>query len=404
MRIPPQTFLFTVFLGALGAILPLSIDMGLPALGAVSQALATTPAMATLTLSVFLAGFALAPILLGPLSDQYGRRPVLLAGTAVFTLAGLACAAAPTIEVLLGGRLIQGAGAGAGLVSVLAIVRDLFTGPLARARLAYVRVVQTIAPMVAPTLGAWVLALLGWRGIYGTLAVSGALLFLVILFGFEESSSVERRTVFRPATLLRNYGRVARHPVAMGYVLVNAFSFGALFAYISGSPLVMMSVFRVAPERYGLLFACTAFAIMAGAFLSGRLSTRGVAPEKMLVAGLWGTSLAVVLLSSLTLTGHASVATLMPLLVLATFSVGLIFPNASHGVLEPLPDIAGAASALLSFIQMGCGSLAGALVATFYDGHSPLAMIGVMTGFALLALAVYYVVVRPAENPQRAAA
>lgn len=156
MRIRPGSVGFTLLLGALSMLPPFSIDMGLPALSIMAQSLGTTSAGASLSLSVFMLGFALAPLCYGPLSDRYGRRPLLLVGCAVFVAAGVGCAASGSLPILLFWRFIQGAGAGAGFVLVLAVIRDTFEGAAARARLSYVTLVMGVAPMVAPKIGAWV--------------------------------------------------------------------------------------------------------------------------------------------------------------------------------------------------------------------------------------------------------
>ena len=394
MRIRPESFYFTLFLAALGAIVPLSIDLGLPAIPTISRSLGSSSATAALTLSVFMAGYALAPIVLGPLSDRYGRRPVLLSSLALFTVAGVTCAAAPSMSILLASRVIQGAGAGAGAVLVLAIVRDSFEGRLARSRLAYVRVIQTVAPMIAPTLGAWVLAAGGWRAIYGTLAGAGLVLFALVAFGFTESARLRGGPSLAPRVLWSNYRQVLGNKVSLGYILINAFTFGALFAYVSGSPLVMLELLHVSPRVYGLLFATTASGITAGAFLSGRLNARGVAPSRLLTGGLVLAATASVLLLVIAASGMARVSTLLPPLVLCTFSAGLIGPNAAHGAMDPLPEIAGAAAAVLSFLQMVCGSVSGMLVASLYDGRTALSMTGMMLVFSLAALSVYAGILR----------
>ncbi|MDZ7959894.1 MAG: multidrug effflux MFS transporter [Aulosira sp. DedQUE10] len=286
MRIQPKSLGFTLLLGALSALPPLSIDMGLPAFPTISKALVTSPGAVGLTLSLFMLGFAIAQLGFGPLSDRYGRKPVLLAGCGIFALAGAICAAAPSIGTLIAWRLVQGAGAGAGMVVTLAIVRDLFEGSQARAQLSYVNLVMSVAPMIAPTIGGWVLAIASWRAIYGVLAVGGLLLVLAVALGLSES--LERRDVnaIKPHRLINNYWHILSNPICLGYALVNALTFGCMFAYVAGSPLVMLNVFGVSTTVYGWLFASTAFGIMVGSFLNGRWSMQGVPPSRLLSVGL----------------------------------------------------------------------------------------------------------------------
>ena len=397
MRIRPSSFAFTLLLGTLSALPPLSIDMGLPALSLMAQTLGTTSAGASLSLSLFMLGFALGPLVYGPLSDRYGRRPLLLIGCGVFLTAGVGCAASGTLTALLTWRFIQGAGAGAGSVLVMAIIRDLFEGVVARTRLSYVSLVTGVAPMIAPTMGAWVLAVSHWRAIYATLAAGGLVLLVAVAFGLEESAP-RGKTALSMRGLRHSYARVLGHRLSFGYSLLNAFSFGCCFAYISGSPLVLMDVLGVSTSVYGTCFALTALAMMTGAFVNGRLSARGTSAARLLTLGLAIASGASTLLVLVTLGGVASVATLLPLFALNNFSLGLITPNATHGALHPMPDIAGVASAVLSGLRMLLGATASALVAFLFNGQSAIAVTGVMAGFAFASLAVYLLVVRPVAH------
>lgn len=397
MRIRPKSLSFTILLGALAALPPLSIDMGLPAFPTISASLRASPGEVGLTLSLFMLGFAIAQLLFGPLSDRYGRKPFLILGCGLFALAGAACAAAPSINTLIAWRLVQGAGAGAGMVVTLAIVRDLFDGAAARAQLSYVNLVMSVAPMIAPTIGSRVLAIAGWRGIYATLAVGGFLLLLSVALALGETLKRRDLDAIKPRRLIKNYGRILSNPICLGYALVNAFNFGCMFAYVAGSPLVMLNVFGVSTTTYGWLFASTAFGIMAGSFLNGRLSMRGVPPSRLLTVGLVtgvASSIALVLLS---VSSAAQVLTLMPLLVLNTFCCGIISPNAMHGAIQPVPESAGVAAAIVGFLQMLVGALASGLIAFLFDGHSAIAMCSLMALFAFASLIAYFQLARPAE-------
>ncbi|WP_375505757.1 multidrug effflux MFS transporter [uncultured Nostoc sp.] len=398
MRIRPKSLGFTILLGALSALPPLSIDMGLPAFPTISAALRTSSGAVGLTLSLFMLGFAIAQLGFGPLSDRYGRRPVLLAGCGIFALAGVVCAAAPSIGTLIAWRLVQGAGAGAGMVVTLAIVRDLFDGPEARAQLSYVNLVMSVAPMIAPTIGGWVLALIGWRGIYGVLGVGGLVLVLAVAFGLSESLVQRDLNAIKPHRLINNYRKILTNPICLGYALVNALNFGCMFAYVAGSPLVMLNVFGVSTTIYGWLFASTAFGIMVGSFLNGRWSIQGVPPSRLLSISLTVAVVSTVALMVVSVSSAAQVATLMPLLVLNTFCRGIISPNAMHGAIQPVPESTGVAAAVVGFLQMLGGSLASGLVAFLYDGHSAFAMSGVMAAFAIASYAAYTLLARPAER------
>jgi MFS transporter, DHA1 family, multidrug resistance protein len=398
VRIRPDSTAFIILLSALGGLTPLSIDMGLPALHSISRSLHVPPASAALTLSVFLVGFAFGPVVLGPLSDRYGRRPILLAGSSLFALAGVGCALAPSLSILLFWRLLEGIGAGAGSTLSLAVVRDLFDGATARVRLSYVGTVTSFAPMIAPTLGAIVLAWLGWRSIYGFLAGAGLVLVLAIFFGFAESHPRIDATALHPEKLAANYARIFRNRLCLGYTLVASLNFGCMFSYISSSPLVMMGVLGVSPTYYGWTFAATALGIMGGAFLNGRLNARGFSPHTLLNFGLCLSVISAVLLCMVSCSEWVAVATVLPLLMVNTFSIGFIGPNATQGVMHPVPEIAGVASAVLGSIRMLVGALAGVVVALLFDDLTAHAMAESMTLFSIASLAVYWGMVRPAER------
>jgi DHA1 family bicyclomycin/chloramphenicol resistance-like MFS transporter len=389
MRIKPNSISFTLLLGLLAALPPLSIDMGLPAFAKIATSLSASPASVGLTLSLFMLGYAVAQLAFGPFSDRYGRKPVLLIGCLLFALASAACTIAPSIDVLLTWRFFEGAGAGAGMTLMLAMVRDLFEGATARAQLSYVNLVITVAPMIAPTIGGGVVAIASWRFIYGLLSVGGFVLVLTIAFGLGESIKSLDVNALQPRRLIENYLRVITNRVCLGYALVNALSFGCMFAYVAGSPLVMLKVLGVSTTTYGLLFASTAIGIMVGSFLNGRLNTHGVSSARLLYVGLMLAATSAVALVLVTVTGAAQVTTLMPLLILNTFCYGLVAPNAMHNAIQPVPEIAGIAAAVVGFLRMLGGALASALIGFLFDGHTANAMSEVMALFAISALAIY---------------
>lgn len=402
MQIRPNSLGFTLLLGALAALPSLAIDMGLPALTALGTSFNTSSAATGLTLSLFMAGFAIAQLIFGPVSDRYGRRPVLLIGCGVFTLANVMCTIAPSINALILWRLIVGVGAGAAAVLEMTIVRDLFEGAAARTQFSYINLVMSIAPMIAPTIGGLILTIANWRSIYGVLAVGGLALVGAIAIGFGESIAYRDQSAIAPRRLMSNYLRVLSNRICVGYALVNALSFGCIFAYVAGSPLILIQILGISTTLYGWFFASTAFAIMTGSFLNGRLSKRGVPPSRLLKVGLTLAVVSAISLVLVSISNHVRVITLLPLLVLNTFCFGLIAPNAKHGALQPLPEVAGVAAAVLGFTQMAIGgTLASALVAFFYDGRTATAMTSVMSLFALASFAAYATIVRPAEQAAR---
>ncbi len=398
MRISPGSAVFTFLMGFLVALPSFGIDMSLPALTATGASLRVPPAQADLMMSLFMLGFSIAPLLYGPASDRYGRKPVVVFACALFIVAGIGCATARSLPALLAWRVIQGAGAGASMTIAFAIIRDLFEGQAARTKISYIAMTTVIVPTIAPTAGAALLAFAGWRAIHALLAGVGSLLLLVMVLGFTESATLDPANRLVPSVVARNYLRVLTHPFCLGYILVNAAAFGALFAYVSGSSLFLINIVGLRPAQYGLVFAATSFGIMAGAFLNSRLSTRGVPPSYPLTIGLALASTAAAVLLGMTLVGWMKLPIVIPLMILSSLGFGLIAPNAMEGAMQPLPEIAGAAGAATGCIQMAMGAIASSLVATLYDGRSALSMTALMAVCSLLALFSYFLLARPAEH------
>jgi len=398
MRIRPESVGFVVLLGACTAMPPLSVDMGQPALTPIAHELKSSPAAVAYALSLYMVGFATAPIILGPLSDRFGRRPVLLVGCLLFALTGWGCALAQSMSSFMIWRLLEGAGAGAGTVLAVAIIRDLFEGQLARARLSYMSVLTSVAPMIAPTLGVSVLTLAGWRSIYAVLGTMGVVLVVAISLGLDESVMPEKVQSLAPRRLLANYWRVLGNRTYRGYALVAVLNFGCLFAYIAASPLLLINTLGASPRLYGYLFAVTSFGFMLGGVANGRLSMMGVPASRLLGIGLTVTPFTTLILLVLSITGEATLATVTPLLFITTIASSLIAPNATVGALHPVPGAAGMASSIIVCVQWLVGAVAGALGGLLFDGRTPRGLAEVMSGFALASLAVFWGLVRPVER------
>ena len=388
MRIAPETFAFTALLGMLAALPALSIDISAPTLVLLPQALDTSVTVAGLTLSLFMAGFALGQLAGGQLSDQHGRRPVLLAGLACFTSAGLACALSLSGAALLTFRLVQGIGAGACSVVAFAMVQDLFKGDQARSKRSYVTVVFGVVPMFAPAFGAWLADWAGWRSVHGVLALAGAMLVAVVWWGVPESKPPRQ-----PATSNGGGGngpaRLRDDREFISLAAVNALSYGAIFAYIAGAPIVVIGQMGLPASVYAGLFACTAAALTAGAWTSGWLSRRGIG-----AASLLGPSLAVAALSALTLTGigigSTAAGILMPFLLLVMFLRGVTAPTLQHLAIERRREQAGIASAAVGVSQLVAGALTSAAVAFLLPSLRQEAVAVPMAALTVIAAALWW--------------
>jgi DHA1 family bicyclomycin/chloramphenicol resistance-like MFS transporter len=395
-------FAYLALLAGLSSIPPLSVDMGLPALTLIAHDLHAAAGMAGLTLSMFMAGFAATPMVFGMLSDRYGRKKLLLIGLILFTLGGVGCVMAPSIGWLLFARIVQGTGAGVGPTLAMAATRDRFSGMQLRRRLGELTMLRSLAPIIAPSLGAGFLVLGGWRTIYTFLTIGGMVLLATVMLGFEETVPESRR---QSGSLLRELRgsarRLAGERRTLGYGAVYGLCSGSMFAYVAGSPLVVVGIFKASPILYAALFACTATGVAAGAFLSGRLAHR-LTTGQVLALGA-GMALIGPIAAGVLLIAHlGGLSAVMPCMVLATFSFGMLAATASHAALEPVAEIAGAASALMNTFQMACMCLSSLLVAALYPlvgaGAMPLIMILFATGTAAVLLAM-----TPRSTDRRAA-
>jgi DHA1 family bicyclomycin/chloramphenicol resistance-like MFS transporter len=306
-------------------------------------------------------GFAVGQLGGGTLSDGQGRRPALLSGLAGFTVTGVSCALALSGGALAFSRLIQGFCAGVCSVVAFAMVQDLFEGDTARAKRSYVTMIFTAVPILAPALGAVLTDRFGWRSVHGILAVSGALLFIVTWFGIAESRLPSLDDVSPMAD--RTTDRIWGDGSFVCITLANALSYGCIFAYIAGSPVVIIGQMGLPSTVFAGVFACTAVALAAGAWTSGQLSRRGVGAAVLLDVSLLVAAGAAVALAMACLSGVVAGAIIVPLLMVVLFTRGLIAPNMQHLAIERQRERAGVASAAIGVSQLLAGAAASAVVA-----------------------------------------
>jgi MFS transporter, DHA1 family, multidrug resistance protein len=387
LPIAPQSFAFTVLLGLFAALPALSIDVSAPTLALLPSVLHTSRTLAGLTLSLFMVGFALGQLLGGNLSDDRGRRPVLLGGLVCFTLSAVACAFSQSGGVLAICRLIQGFGAGACFVVSFAMVQDLFEGDAARAKRSFVTVIFGAIPMVAPATGSVLIHWFGWRSVHWVLALGGALLLIVTWAGIAESKvaddPIQPRAGQNVAVLLwRDAGFVR-------IALANALSYGAIFAYIAGSPVVIIGQMGLSSSIFAGVFASTAAALAVGAWTSGWLSHKGVDAMALLDRSLLLAGVATAILAAVSLFGIASGAILIPLLLTILYARGIIAPNLQHIAIERQREHAGVASAAIGVSQLISGALASAAVAFMLQSFGPSAVALTMALLAGGALVIW---------------
>lgn len=385
--------LYIVMLGLISALPPFGIDIGLPALPALQRDLQVGIAEGALTLTLFLAGFTLGPLVSGPLSDHFGRKPILLFGIILYAMTALACAFTADIHGLLVLRTLQGIGAGAAAGLPAAIVRDCFQGREAISRQSYVALVNGVAPLIAPSLGAAVLVFGDWRSIYQLLAAIGLLVLLTVAIGYRETAPRKGRDTGSDDLLkkaLGNYRQVLGNREYLIQAGLLALSFGGMFAYISSSAEVFMHRLGASPTGYGLLFALTALGTMAGAAFNGRFGWR-IGMPRLLRRAAWGSLLAAGLLLLVVLCQGRSMAIYAALVVSSNFCAGILMPIATHQALQHLHQVAGSAAALLRSLQMAVGACSAALVGALGHHDPMLAMASVMCLFAAMNLMLLFI-------------
>lgn len=385
-----------ILLAALTALGPLATDMYLPAMPAMAEALNTGPDQVQLTLSLYMAGFALAQLFCGPLADRFGRKPIMVGGFALFLAASLLCALAPSIEWLLAGRFLQALGGAAGPVLGRAAVRDIY-GPLEAGRiLSHLASIMALAPALAPVVGAGLLMFFGWEAIFLVLALYAAVALALLIFALPEPLPRELRQPIGPAAMLGNFRLLLGQRAFVGYTLTNAAAFSGLFAYLSGSAFVLIEFIGVHPTTYGILFALIVAGFFSGTVISGRYSRR-LGRDRLILRGALLCTLGGTTMALLALAGAAQAWAVVGPHIVFMMGVGILMPQTMAGALAPNPQCAGSASSLFGFLQMGIAALVGGLVGQLHDDTSR--TLALTIGLAgITALAVYWGLVRPAAR------
>jgi DHA1 family bicyclomycin/chloramphenicol resistance-like MFS transporter len=348
-----------VLLGALSAFGPLSMDMYLPGLPSMARDLSAPAWAAQLTITTSMLGLAGGQLVAGPISDALGRRRPLLTGLAAYVAASLLCAMAPNIWLLLVFRIVQGAAGAAGIVIARAIVRDLHTGVAAARTFALLMLVNGLAPILAPLVGGELLHVTDWRGIFVVLAGIGALLLVAAWTMLAETLAPAARHAGGLSATVSVFGRLVRDREYVGYALAMGLAFGAMAAYIGGSPFVLQDIYGASPQLFSVLFAINAGGLVAASQI-GRALVDRVGPRALLDAGVTMSAagglgvLAAVIFD-------AGLPLLLPSFFVVVSSIGLVFPNATALALADHPHTAGSASAGLGLSQFAIGALAAPL-------------------------------------------
>ena len=375
-----------VLLGALSAFGPLSIDMYLPGLPDLRREFGTGASQTQLTLSACLLGLATGQLVAGPVSDALGRRRPLLVGLAAYAAASLLCALAPSVGALVGLRFAQGFAGAAGIVIARAVVRDLHAGEAAARYFSVLMLVNGAAPILAPIVGAQLLRVTDWRGVFVVLAIIGGVLLLSAAAGLGETVPADRRQPGGLRATLGTFRRLAGDRAFVFHALPCGFALGAMFAYIAGSPFVLQDIHGLSPQGFSLCFGLNALGLMGAGQINRALIGRAALP-RLLAFGLLGNAAGGVALLAVLLAG-VGLSGILPALFLVVASLGFVLPNATALALSAHPRTAGSASALLGLLQYALGAAAAPLVGLAGESTAvPMALTVAVAG--ALALGTY---------------
>ena len=362
---PHSSFKIVFILGLLAMLMPLSIDMYLPALPVISAQFGVPAGSAQMTLSTYILGFALGQLFYGPMADSFGRKPVILGGTLIFAGAAVACAQAQTIDQLIVMRFFHGLAAAAASVVINALMRDIYPKEEFSRMMSFVMLVTTIAPLVAPMAGGAVLVWFSWHVIFWILALAALLASAMIFFFIDETLPAERRQKFHIRTTMGNFASLFRHKRVLSYMLASGFSFAGMFSFLSAGPFVYIELNHVSPQHFGYYFALNIVFLFIMTIINSRF-VRRVGALNMFRAGLW---IQFVMAIWLVLSAFTGVGFWALVVGVAAFvgCVSMVSSNAMAVILDEFPHMAGTASSLAGTFRFGIGAIVGALLsmATF---------------------------------------
>lgn len=356
--------LLLAFLSAVG---PFSIDTYLPSLPNIAAEFNISSAITQHSVSSFFFGLAAGQLLAGPLSDRFGRRPILLGGFGLFFIATIVCALAPNVTVLIFARALQGLAASASPAAGRAVVRDLWSGNDAAKAMSYVVMAMSVAPLIAPSIGGIILLFFDWRMIFWLLLIFAGTAVVLILLYLPETNGPEKRDNVRLINYFKAYRKVLQSKISWAYFIGGGLSTASMFAYITAAPFVYIKLFDVPQSYFGLLFAVNVLGLMAGNWLNSRLVTV-YGYHKLLVIGSTASLAGAIFLVVGAYFQWHSLVSIMLGLFLTVAPVSFVSSNSNIGVLNLFPKNAGAASALFGLFQFGLGACASLLVGFLHNG------------------------------------
>lgn len=381
----PDTFALTALLALLTALGPVAVDMYLPSFPEIGRLLGASPATVQLTLSLYMVAYAVGQIVYGPLSDRWGRIPVLRAALAIYCVAALACAFAPTIETLIAARAVQALGSSGAIVLARAIVRDLYSGARAGRELSLMGAIMSLAPVGAPMIGGVLQSTFGWQSNFVLQTAFGLVAAFFVWRKLPETLRERTAGPFSAGAIWAGYREIMRNRAVLAYIGMLSISFAGVFAWISGSSFVLQEIYGLSALAFGLAFAAGSCGYLTGTALAARIVTR-IGLDRTIGIGAAGVA-AGGLAAVIAVAFGGSAIPLVAAFALYATGMGMVQPQTIAGAMMPFPHRAGTASSLVGVSQMVCAAIIGAIVGhllgtTAWPVAVPLALTGVTT-FAL---------------------
>jgi DHA1 family bicyclomycin/chloramphenicol resistance-like MFS transporter len=386
-----HVFRLALLLGLFSTLGPFTIDMYLPAFPEIVKQFNTTASLVQLSLTACLLGLGIGQLVMGSLSDVYGRRNPLLISMAVYVAASLACAFSPHIWLLIVFRFVEGFAASAGIVISRAIARDLYSGHELTKFFSLLMLVGNLGPLVAPIAGSGILSFTTWIGVFVALALLGIYLLTMTKWGLHETLPADRRVPSNFVQQLRNFGSLLRDRQFTGYMLTQGIMIAGVFAYVSGTPFIYQNIYGASPAVFALLFGSNGISLIVGSQLVGRMAHR-VSEHAFLLFGLWLAGLASVIVLVVAIVHGPLFALVIPLFIFVA-SIGITSTAAFPLAMESQGHIAGSAAALLGLIPFILGAVVSPLVGIAGENTAvPLGVIILLT--STMALLSYFLLVR----------
>lgn len=391
-----------VIISALVILGPFTNNIAVPSLPSIASSLQASFGDVQLILSLYMIGFAGGQLVVGPLSDRYGRKPVLTVSLVIFVIASVATALAPDLTTLVAARVVQAIGVSATMSIGRAIVRDCFASERMAQVYAYVGTALAIGPILGPIFGGVIEVAAGWRTVFGFIAAAGVAMLAVVVLVLRETNRNLNPDAALPRRLIGNYVFLLTNREYLGYVAANSLCYGGIFAFTSCSSYILIDLLKVPPDRFGALYAITVGAYGVGTLVASQF-TRRVGLNGMIVLGGLVMTIFGEVLTILPLLGYFNVWTVVLPFAGFAFGTGFVFPSGQAGSIIPFPHMAGSASSMLSCLQMAFAAFTGALAARLLDGSMmPMAWTVLLMGPSML-VSFYLLVLRPAQRAPSAA-